>query len=569
MSTVSDRLTKQPLLPVVTITKNDATTYTFNHFTGTYDFRLGYLSVSPPFDTVGGKFTMKITSSDGSNSNMNTILNNVKAGNEVVIWIGKSDATKTKLFRGIIEKKRISEPNKNYMDVTFSGPDWGSDLLKNRVIDYQWMKRQTGTTDQNDTTITIKQIVIDALTKDACYPVHINGQGPTVQTQGLVVNSANINPLDVQISQFMANMEFIDDKLQELDDLGNSYHYVDPDKNFIMAQLNTSNTTQPAEILLTDDNNDSVATSWAATKVGLIYPYTEFTNDLETHHRRIFGLGADFPYVDQSSTTTTDSSTLYNTYIAQRFQPEYVELAELRLWVSRLGTPTENLVIEVRQERNSLPLGSTIRSVEKDKSFLDDIAAGTAQEVSLEIGEELEVSKNYWIILLKNGANGSNTFKWHHDNTDNNPSTSATSIDDVTWTATSTPNRFKYAFRTIRTDPLITDLRLHNLTATATHFHEDVVRKPDITRYQLLYRYMAAAYENQLKQKDIFRAKIYAPDTLLQTGQKVRIRKQQSGYTFDDNFILGQIDYVFESTEEQGVGTFYYDIEAVKFSEYT
>ena len=127
-------ITKQPLLPVVQITKDDATTYTFNYFTSTFDFRVTRCQIRPPFDQTGGQFTISITSGDGTNSGMNTILNNVGEGNEIVFWIGKSDSTKTKIFRGIIETKEIKEPNKNYMEVVLKGPDWGSELLKSKLI---------------------------------------------------------------------------------------------------------------------------------------------------------------------------------------------------------------------------------------------------------------------------------------------------------------------------------------------------------------------------------------------------------------------------------------------------
>jgi hypothetical protein len=61
---------------------------------------------------------------------------------------------------------------------------------------------------------------------------------------------------------------------------------------------------------------------------------------------------------------------------------------------------------------------------------------------------------------------------------------------------------------------------------------------------------------------------IYAPDTLLRTGQNIRIRKQASGYTFDADFVLSEIEYIFESSEDQQTGTFYYQIEASRFTTY-
>ena len=119
-------ITKRPLLPVIVITKDDLTSYTFNPHIGTFDFRVSSLTFTPPYDNVGGSFNLSIMSSDATNSNMNTFLNNVNEGNELTISLGKTNATSTLIFRGIIERKEINESQKTFMSVTLSGPDWGS-----------------------------------------------------------------------------------------------------------------------------------------------------------------------------------------------------------------------------------------------------------------------------------------------------------------------------------------------------------------------------------------------------------------------------------------------------------
>ena len=73
-------ITKKPLLPVIVITKDDLSTYTFNPHTSVFDFR-----------------------------EMNTFLTNVNEGNELIISLGKTNATSTLIFRGIIERKEIKE----------------------------------------------------------------------------------------------------------------------------------------------------------------------------------------------------------------------------------------------------------------------------------------------------------------------------------------------------------------------------------------------------------------------------------------------------------------------------
>src|SRR3990167_2479358 len=163
---MSVSISKQPLLPVITIQKNDASLYTFNHFISTYDFRVRRCEVTPPIDSIGGKFNITITSADGTVSALNTILTNINEGNEVTIWIGKDNTTKTKAFLGIIETTEITQPNKNYFELKISGPDWGSYILKSRIVSRSWTQKRTGTViDTTDNTTLVSQIVDDLLTE--------------------------------------------------------------------------------------------------------------------------------------------------------------------------------------------------------------------------------------------------------------------------------------------------------------------------------------------------------------------------------------------------------------------
>ena len=139
--TVSDNITKLPILPVITIAKTGGGVYTFNPFIPTFDFRLTKTAVfEPPFDAVGGRMSFGITSADGGNSGSNTILTNIEEGNEVTVWIGKDNTSKSKLLLGVIESIDIDEANPNFMNITISGPDWGSDIMKNRIVNGQWCR---------------------------------------------------------------------------------------------------------------------------------------------------------------------------------------------------------------------------------------------------------------------------------------------------------------------------------------------------------------------------------------------------------------------------------------------
>ena len=564
MASQLDNITKVPLLPVITIQKTSGV-FTYNSFTSTFDFRVGSLTVKPSFDAVGGNFKLNIIGATGTNAEMNTILSNISEGNEVTIWVGKSDATKTKIFLGVIEEIVIEETNKNFMSVTLSGPDWGSDLLKNTIVNFQYQQdlNDDGSQNTNDDTTSILNLISKILNDNMSYPTATF----TVVNKGLVYDATTVIPISYQIPVFNARFEFLDDKLQELDDLSLSYHYVDPNKKFHMYNLAFSSTSAPATILFTDDVNDSI--SWVTGKVGLIAPGSSFKRTLEHHKRKVFGLGGLSSEVDQQNTTTSSFTEMSSNYIAQRFTPTKTTCSKININISKTGTPIEDLVLELREDSSSgtsLPTGKVLRSISKNKNILANKVDGVPSISSFEMNEELTAQQNYWIVLLKNGTSSSNTFNWHKDALDTG--TSATSANDITWNLTSTPNRFKYAFQALLGNELIAVSEDANLSATSKHFHEDVIRKSEIVDKFLLKFLLTQENKSAHKKKEIFKCQVYAPDTLLQTGQTIRVRKQTSGYVVDGNFTLGQVEYVFEASDDMATGTFYYEVELARFVDY-
>lgn len=559
-----DYITKRPLLPVITIEKTSGV-YTFNSFTSTFDFRVGGLNIKPAFDAVGGTFNLNIISADGSNSGMNTILANISEGNEVTIWVGKTNASKTKIFLGVIEEIVIDEPNKNFMSVTLSGPDWGSDLLKNMIVNFQYEQDtlSTGAVDTGDDSTSIINLINIILNDTQSYPSGA-ADGITAVSRGLVYDASTVIPMSFQLPIFNARFEFLDDKLQELATYGLAYYYVDVDKKFNMYQSNFSVSAAPATILFTDDAND--ATSWVTGKVGLIAPGSSFKRTLEHHKRRIFGLGGLSGELDKENTTTSSFTAMSANYISQRFTPDKSTLSKINVYISKTGTPIEDLVLELRDDSSSgtsAPTGEVLRSISKNKNILSSgYTDGVATISTFEMNEELTPGRNYWIVLFKNGTSSSNTFNWHKDALDTG--TSATSADDQTWALTTTPNRFNYAFQAFIGNELIQISKDPNTVATSKHFHEDVLRKNELVNKDVLKHILTQENKTAHKKKEIFKCQVYVPDTLLQTGQKIRVRKQASGYLVDGDFTLGQIEYVFEP----GVGTFYYEVELTRFVDF-
>jgi len=554
---------RRPLLPTLLLTKNDASQYSFNHFTSTYDFRLRQLVVEPPFSNVGGKFTMKLTSQNASNSASNTILSNIEEGNEIEVSIGKTNGTKEKVFLGTIEDIEITEPSKHFMDVTLSGPDWGSDILKNRVVNGSWVQDKIpdgSALDTTDNKVLIDQIIKDLLQKTGSYPVN----DVTVEDQGVIVNSANIILPTIRLSSFICNFEYLDDKISEIDAIAGSTHYIDANRNFKMYQLLASSSIAPADFLLTDDYNDPVALGWNQDKVGLIGPKTKIKRTIENTKRRLFGLGGDQTELKQKQETDSSSDSLEVLYRGMKFQPSHRILDTVWVYVSKTGSPQISLDIDIIEDLNGEPLGTVLRSLSEEPERI----TASPRWIPFKINVDVNTTKPYWIVLLRNdGGDASNHFNWHHDA--GSSSTNASSSDAQVWTVNTSSKG--YMFRAYTASPVLTAIGDNISPFTGKAYRESVIRQPDITEVELMTHLIIGESKTLFKKKQIISMPIYAPNTLLTTGQKVRVRKQLSGFTLDSgtdgngDFIIGNIKYMFDSTPDLATGTLWYDIEAARF----
>lgn len=548
---MSVSITKKPLIPVVKIKKNDSTYYTFNHHTATYDFRLIALTASPTFDSVAGSFSVTLT--HPTQASLSTILSNINQGNEVEISIGKTSST-TKIFLGIIEDIEINQETRNFITVTISGPDWGSDILQNRVVNGYWEQAKTAdgeTLDATDNTTLVDQIVKDLLQDNDSYLT----SGITAENQGIVVNSAYIINTNFRLPQFAANAEMLNDKLAELDSIANTIHWVDADKNFHLAYH--SNTM--SGILIADDPTNATALAWDQTKLGLMGKPVNIRITAESHKRRLFGLGGDLRKIDQSSETTSSSTQTDTNWLAQKFTPKFRECDMIGLYLSKNGSPASNLTMQLVEDFNSTPNGDQLRRLDLDKTA---VTTGGKWHY-FKVGEELNTAKNYWILIEKTGT-GTDYYRWHRAGS--GTATNAYSADGSSWTVQTAS--YSFAFREYYTAPLLSILPDTDLTFSSKHFHESVTHKPDVTSSELLKNLLFAESTTAFKKKEIISMPVFAPDTLLLPGQLIRIIKTSSGYTMDNYYMISDLSYNFASGNQTATGNFWYDVTAMRFMDF-
>ncbi len=566
--------TTKPVLPVIAITKNDASSYNYNYFTNTFDFRVQKLQASPPVDSKGGRFVLGLVSSDASNANANTFLSNIKNGNEITIKLGKSNSTLTNIMRGVIEDIEIKEPTNNLMQITLSGPDWGSDILKNRISLYfkiQRYKADNITLDPTDPNVTIKQLVSDLLTSTQAYPFN----DITASAQGVVYSASNIDGSisGFTIPQVMASYEHLDDKLIGLDQFAQAVHYVDYNKNFIMVPA-VPNPDPKSAWLFTDNINDSLISSWPSGKVGYIAPDTNYKYTVENYKHRIIGIGSDQVSIDGSQTNTPVQQTVNSssdnltssTWLAMKYTPQAVQGYQVQIFVGAIGIPTVDLNVEIIQDSGGKPVGQVLRTLSIPKG---QMAVGGSWQ-ALNIGLDYQ-STPYWIVLPSNPAYGGNTFNWYKGGT---TSTISTSPDGVTWTNQN--NVAGYMFINFTNLPLKIPVPGTALSASDKVFHEETYRQPFITNYVAFGQYLTALTRVTNNKKEIFTCRIYSPDTIPLPFNTVLLRKKLSGLTFNTSdvntswsyHIIGEITYNFQATDDMATGLFWIDTQLTRFTSF-
>lgn len=540
----------QDYLPVIEITKNDNTQYNFNHFLAAYDFRVDKAILEPPIDGVGGSFSITFMSNSATVIDTNTIKSNIAKGNKILFYVGKSDAGKIKKIRGIITDLEVIPIGNNFVKIIASGPDWGSHILNSRKVNGIWIQDKLSdgiTPNINDDKTTVKQIVLDLLTKKSSYPV----TDYTVEDQGVIIDPALIIVPDIRIAQYEANFETLEDKLSELDDYAGTIHYIDTDYKFHMHLPQTNN---PSGVLLVDDYEDATALGWDQTKVGLIlfYPEPSLKDSDEERYTRIFGLGGDQLILDQKQETDSNSLTMEANYRAVKFTPKYRILDTIGIIISKIGSPTLDLAVELIEDDGGVPGKNVLRVLNIDKAKISSSAAWQY----LSIGEDLNTAKSYWIILRKIG-DASNTFKWHYDGT----GVSASSADGVSWSTGTTG----FAFRTYSMAPV-----LHAVSDSSyplsKFFREEVIKKPDITQFQTMSKLLIARSAMLFKAKEIFKCTIIPPDVPLDSGQSITVRAMKSGLQINnETFVLGPTAYLFQSDDESQTGMEYQEITAARY----
>jgi hypothetical protein len=586
-------LTRQPLKPVITINKNDdATTYVFNPFTASYDFRLTALNVKPAYFGVAGSYDLTFVANAAANSAARTLLQNITEGYDLLIELGKTDGSKQQVLRGVIEKINVFEPNMNLMEITLSGFDWGTDLLSGRLISLSrtQLKQDDGKTPlATDLRTSIKNLqmlvcgydnILGAASYEA-YPGDTAQQRFSLIDQGLTVSSANITETGASVPKFEANLERAQEVLNSLDELANTSHYVTPAKELKIRPADDLGFDAPT-VFLTDDVNDGSAGSY--TYHGLIAPGATYIKDLENHRRRYFGVDSGLGSIDQANPASGDPTvsgtpytTINDTYNAARFSPTKRKCSAIAIFVAKTGSP-QPLIVELREAHptDANPNGSRIVERQKIGTAIKTVAEVQADSKLgwhyFSVNDELNTKTNYFIVVVppNTSSDPANVYHWFY--TALTGGTSSSGADGITWSG----GTVNYAYRQDYTDDYQIIAPGTGVTASQKHVYEDVVRKPSLTDRGSLDRYLTAQLRKARNKKEILQCRVYSPDTLMTVGQQVILKKQQSGVQItttgtdvNPHFTVTSITYNFSAGETEQDGVMYLDVELSRFVPYS
>ena len=419
-----------------------------------------------------------------------------------------------------------------------------------------------GTPDDTDTSTIVRNLYYDILTNQRWY----QSQDLTMQQMGVTANLANIilpSP-DLKVSEFGASMEYAEDAFRRLDGLSyGGVHEIDPFGVFKVYVPKSA----PSGIIIADNYTDSVLTNWPSAKIALMVDRTEFKHTGEEYRKSIRGIGGSRAGRDTAlyKTASGASETLNGKAWAIKIptitfiQPQYIGAK-----IDKLGTPTANLSIELREDKDGQPTGHSVRTVDFDKNGLP--ASGSPDFRFMDMaGEQLNSKQSYWLILYQNG-DVSNTIRWYRDSSTTSGVTRAFSTNNgASWTVENNSYQFTLDYWFINE---LVDIKTndYNVISGNWYYAEEIIREPNLKDDLALSQLLDGTADRMFYDKEVWKGLIYAPDAPLDNGSRVRIRQQNNPIKqFDyDDFIISGIEYVFDADSDEPDGMMYYDVTAVR-----
>jgi hypothetical protein len=185
---------------------------------------------------------------------------------------------------------------------------------------------------------------------------------------------------------------------------------------------------------------------------------------------RVFLIGGTQLQIDQKQERTNAYETLETYWWAQSFTPKKTDLAQISLYLAKIGSSISDIEGYVCRENGGLPTGETIVAFTVDKDFVGE--SPTWRPVRL--NATVLANTKHWIVLKAVGS-ADNTYAWYHDN--GTAGEHAYRQEGTGWTVES--NSFQFAYKTQYKVPVLASAADYT-SKSKYEWRETVVRDDSI-----------------------------------------------------------------------------------------
>lgn len=508
-----------------------------------------------------GTFTLTL---ENSNDDIDrTIIGN---GCHVLIQAGKTQDQYQDLLSGYVRRSTVSRPDTNHMLYILSG--YSSQIRFNeRITNFsRAAKRENFASNiprRNDEDMTTAELFKDLVRDQDHLPI---GEPP--ENFGTAGVEDEVHEFVPSIDEHLTQWSSVANVLAE--GSGAIWGVDARDNIFLRYPF-----MKQAELTIKDvpdTTNDRADVT--AYNIGP-WEFTDSIDQGDGFANRLYGRGGSVEIASTSQSLGDSFQSLYNKALAVKFRPGSPRLSNIALMLSKQGSPSaDKLLGSVVLDKNNTPTGVKIaefnvmmRDIEESNEavFRIDISPFTRNQI--------ETTKDHWIILYAVGEDENNTVRWHHDNdfttagrysARRSPGTKAGEGEN--WLVSSTGPLYTYQFF---------DTQIHTTEASNIKsilkfgVIEDVKDAEWVLENEGMDRYLNAVLDIIAKPKRTYELQdITIPDLLVMPGMLCQIKDSKAKITVE-NTIPGEIvevSYNFNASEN-GLGTRHIKISPVAYVE--
>ena len=311
-----------------------------------------------------GSFEIHILNPNGTNDDV------VRIGDDVYLYVDEESPATRKVFHGKITTIDYTRNSFGAYDLVAKGEDYGTLRFKQTVV--------TGVNDYVGWLVS--DIIEDILTKFC----------PDITTTN--VESADFaTPID----QIRISWEYVGEAIEKLASIVGASFYVDEDDDLHFYD--------PSELVSQHNIKDRNIIN------------AKIRRDASKAFDKIMVIGGKQKTLDQSETTVThQSSAINDRQLAFSFTPAVTNLFSIDMHIDKIGIVSEDIQFSIVEDNSGAPTGSTVAYGSFSSATITDTPAWISSSY---FDAAVDITKTYWVVIARCGANSSNTYKFSCDDT--------------------------------------------------------------------------------------------------------------------------------------------------------